>query len=93
MTPKEKALQLINSCEPFVGKWSDEDVPFSKISNQKNVALLIVNEIIQALDAFRYTGDMLYYDFETGGLYTIDQKDPTEYWNKVRTIIKWSELI
>ena len=85
MIPKQKAIDLIAKSRPFAHSHWDENKGFvtdELSNNSKAIAKLIVAETIEALNAFGYTGAM-YDDFETGSIYTIDQKDPVVYWNNV----------
>jgi len=82
MTPKEKAESIY-----YQFRRLEHDTSWIDNANAKRCARIFINEIIKALDAFGYTGAM-YDDFETGSIYTIDQKDPTEYWKKVLSEIE-----
>lgn len=52
-----------------------------------SLAPIVIDEIIEVLDAFGYTNTM-YDDFETGRMYTTEEKDPTEYYKKVKKFLQ-----
>jgi hypothetical protein len=89
MKPEQKAKDLLTKVEKFAHADWDETNGFKKTDASKNLALIIVDETIEALGAFGYTG-AFYDDFETGAMYHIDDKDPVEYWKKVRNWIEAS---
>ncbi len=49
-------------------------------------SLAIVREIINVLEHFGYSG-IIYDDFETGGITTSDEKEPSQYWYEVIKIL------
>jgi hypothetical protein len=51
------------------------------------LALIAVDEIIEALESFGYSQTM-FDDFETGNITTTDKKSPTEYFYKVKEEIQ-----
>ena len=87
MTPKEKAEELVGkNYEMFI---NDEDEHYTKTAWRlsKQCALIAVDEMLNALDSFGYTGCM-YDDFETGHILYTDDKDPSDYWQEVKQEIE-----
>lgn len=78
MNPKEKANELIEI-------YSEYQIGESGLSHHcvVKIALSCVDQIIDALEAFSYSGAM-YDDFETRKIAHTDEKCPADYWRKVR---------
>ena len=85
MTPKEKAEELFGKYATYVVMWAG-DVNTTH-QNCKQCALIAVDEMLNALDSFGYTGCM-YDDFETGHILYTDDKDPSDYWQEVKQEIE-----
>lgn len=89
MTPKEKADEIfkkyyddVDVCEKH---WDER--PSLCEHHAKQCAIICVEQIIDSLEAFAYTGT--FYDhFETGKMVTTEQASPTEYYRSVLEHIK-----
>lgn len=77
MTPKEKAIEILNNLA-----WVCRDNGnYPEVSKQ--CAIITVNEIISALDVFGYTQTM--YDNQETGQITFTEDVPVEkFWQSVR---------
>ncbi len=81
--PKEKADFLVAQfC-----KHSRADDTISPKESAKKCALINVDQTIEALDVFNYTGTW-YDDYYTGQMILTEDKDPSEYWKEVRKHIE-----
>lgn len=91
MTVKEKAEELITKMQiVHIVKFSKEGkgIPVSMYPDQViQCAVIAVEEIIEALYSFCYSGAM--YDcFYTGRIETTEGKLPTNFWYEVLTELK-----
>lgn len=88
MSPDKKAKELVDKlCVKITpDAVHANDMSFYK-SRAKQCSLIAVNEIIEAVEAFAYTG-AAYDDFETGKMTHTDKKAPTEYWREVKQHIE-----
>lgn len=80
MTPKEKAEELI---EKFEDKTKDNSLVNTSYHYAVQCALICVEEIIESIEAFGYS-NTFYDDYESGELTFIGDKNPCEYWRKVK---------
>ena len=85
MTPKEKAEELVEKFKSITVKYvlNGEANGGDVFDEAKECAIIAVDEIIEALDSFGYSGCM-YDRFEDGKITTTDVENPTDYFNKVK---------
>lgn len=87
MTPKEKAKDLVDKFENTAYSTISDIDGWEAIDLAKQCALISVDDIIQAIELFGYSG--AFYDHpETGKMELIDNKSPAIYWNQVKTEIE-----
>lgn len=79
--PKEKAADLIEKFKSSISYCGQTDLDI--LEDAKDCAIIAVDGIIEALNAFGYVGAM-YDDFETGDKVFTTDKDPTEFWQQVK---------
>lgn len=83
MNPKEKALELKQKFGIATMFSKDNNGYTLSEEMATKMAIIAVDEIIEALNAFGYIGAM-YDDFETGYKVSTTDKDPTEFWQQVK---------
>ena len=79
MTPKQRADNMYNKMSDAL---LEHDVWHSSVILK--ACLVSVNQIIEAIECFGYAGCM-FDDFETGRIVTTNDKDPSKYWQEVKT--------
>ena len=87
MTPQEaKAKELVNCMNDKIISFENVRLRGEGFEMSKQCALIAVNEIIEALEAFGYSNAM-YDDFATGQITSTDKTCPTEFWLSVKEAI------
>lgn len=80
MKPEDRAVEIVRELVFFkLGNY-----PFDKA---KQIAVFHVDGIIEAVEAFGYSGS-IFDDYETGNITTTDEKDPSVYWREVKMEIE-----
>jgi len=82
MTPQEKAKELVEQFRPHTRLFTEDEGWFDHPNSAKKCALICVEEIITAVNAFGYS-PTIYDDYETGGIANAEVKLPCEYWQQV----------